>query len=59
MTREKAKNVRVGLRMNAIAALKEMVATDPDSTDKEVASIAIMLYYKAWKERRNAKKQTA
>ncbi len=55
MTKNEAKNVRVSLRMNAIAALKEMVAADPDTSDKEVASIAIMLYYKAWKARRTQK----
>ena len=50
--RTKAQNVRVSLTLRAIQALREIVDSDPDASDKDVASVAILTYWKAWKERR-------
>ena len=52
-TRTKAQNVRVSLTLKAIQALREMVDSDPDASDKDVTSRAVIAYYKAWKANRN------
>lgn len=53
MTKSEAKNVRVSLKMAAIIALREMVAETEETTDKEMASRAILAYYKAWRQHKD------
>jgi len=53
MTKSEAKNVRVSLKMAAIIALREMVAETEETTDKEMASRAILAYHKAWRQRKD------
>lgn len=52
MSDKKEKNIRI--RLIADNALDEIEKGEIDLTKKEIASRAIMSYYKVWKARRNA-----
>lgn len=49
MKTSKAQNVRVSLNLKAIKALREIVDSTPDLTDKEAASRAILAYHRVWR----------
>ena len=52
MSDKKEKNIRI--RLIADNALDEIEKGEIDLTKKEIASRAILSYYKVWKARRNA-----
>ena len=51
---DKKDNILVRIRQRADEALREMEAGEAELTRKEIASRAILAYYKAWRARRNA-----